>query len=120
VEIRSPEHPTPEDALLTAAGLLGLGAARAAEHLLEPAGGAFGETKRPPGVDLLYARSIDAADDLPDAKMVERIRGAIERVLAGWPTSWEAIIAHARATERRRGAGEGVTEALRELGSGPD
>jgi hypothetical protein len=73
----------------------------------------------PAGFELLYARAIEAAEDLPDTKMLERTRAAIERALVSAPTSWEAIIGHARATERRRGMGEGVTEALRELGSGP-
>src|SRR5262249_23294111 len=111
--------PKASEATLTAAALLSLGDARAAEHILEPGGG-YAKVKRPPAIDLLYARSIDAAEDLPHTKAMERSRGAIEHALAGWPTSWEAIIGHARATERRRGVGEGVTEALRELGSGPD
>ncbi len=51
--------------------------------------------------------------------MIERIRTALERVLAAWPASWEGKIGHARATERRRGLGEGATQALRELGAVP-
>ena len=68
---------------LAAAGLLGLGDARAAEHLLEPRAGE--PAARTPAADLLYARALDGADDLPDNKIVERQRGAIDRVLAGWP-----------------------------------
>jgi hypothetical protein len=105
-----------EELMLTAAGLLGLGDARAAEHLLEqlrPSGSTA------PGLDLLEARAVEAAEDLPDAKMFERIRSAIDRTLMSLPTAWEAIIAHARVTERRRGAGDGATDALRELGFGP-
>jgi hypothetical protein len=113
----TPSGPGSDEAIVAAAGLLALGAARAAEHLLEPQG-TTGDKARPAALELLYARAVELADDLPDAKMNERIRGAIDRVVAGWPTAWEGRIGHARITERRRGAGEGVTEALRELGAG--
>lgn len=111
-----PRRLSPEDTILTAAGLLALGDARAAEHLLEERDATL---PVPAGFELLYARAIEDAEDLPDTKILERTRAAIERALVGAPASWEAIIGHARATERRRGMGEGVTEALRELGSGP-
>src|SRR5262249_37868170 len=52
-----------------------------------------------------------------DNKISERVRGAIDRAVPAWPTSWEARIGHARVIERRRGAGEGVTEALKDLGA---
>jgi hypothetical protein len=116
-EVEIAPAPGAHGTLLAAAGLLAVGDARGAEHLLEPAGEAGG---RSPAVDLAYARALDGADDMPDNKIVEQSRGAIDRVLAAWPGSWEARIGHARATERRRGAGEGVTEALRELGASPD
>lgn len=103
--------------VLAAAGLLALGDARAAEHLLEPR---MGEPPRSPAHDLLFARALDAADDLPDVKIAERLRAALDRVLASWPASWEARVGHARATERRKGTGEGITEALRELGAAPE
>ncbi len=108
----------PAGAQLTAAGLIALGEGRAAEHLLE-APGAGEAVARTPGADLLYARAVDAADDLPDNKMAERVRGAVERAVAAWPTSWEAKVGRARIIERRRGAGEGVTESLRALGAAP-
>jgi hypothetical protein len=114
--------PGPAGAQLAAAGLLAAGEARAAEHLLEPASSAE-VASRSPGVELLYARAIEGADDLPDNKMAERVRGAVDRALAGWPSSWEARVGHARVIERRRGAGEGTTESLRALGAvpgGPD
>jgi hypothetical protein len=110
-------HRSPEQVMLTTAGLLGLGEARAAEHLLEQVS-ATGAAAT--GLALLDARAVEAADDLPDAKAFERTRADIDRVLAAWPTSWEAILGHARATERRRGSGDGPAEALRELGSRPD
>jgi hypothetical protein len=103
--------------LVGAAGLLALGDARGAEHLIEPQ--PSDTAARSPALDLLYARAVESADDLPDNKILERLRGAIERTLSGWPTAWEARVGHARATERRRGAGEGLVEALRELGAVP-
>ncbi len=74
---------------------------------------------RSPAMDLLYARAIDSAEDMPDNKASDRIRAAMERALAAWPSAWEARIGHARIIERRRGAGEGITEALRSLGAAP-
>lgn len=104
-----------DDVLLAAGGLLGHGEVRAAAHVLEqqPTAGAS------PAFALLYARAIEAAEDLPEAKMTERLRASLDRVLAAWPKSWEGRIGHARATERRRGLGEGSTQALRELGATP-
>jgi hypothetical protein len=113
VEITPP--PGPSGTLLAAAALLGLGDGRAAEHLAEEHAGA----PRTPALDLIYARSLEVADDLPDNKILERSRAAIDRVIAGWPESWEARVGHARATERRKGAGDGLVEALRELGADP-
>ena len=118
----APLGPSEDDALLAAGGMLGLGEVRAAEHLLEvqrPAD-AGGKALPPnPGIALLYSRAIEAAEDLPEMKMTERIRASLERVLAAWPKSWEGQIGHARATERRRGLGEGATQALRGLGAVP-
>ncbi|APR84289.1 Hypothetical protein A7982_09638 [Minicystis rosea] len=117
VEITAPAEGGSASALLSAAGLLALGDARGASHLIEPRGS--DATPRSAALDLVYARAVENADDLPDNKILERLRGAIDRTLAGWPTSWEARVGHARATERRRGAGEGLVEALRELGAAP-
>jgi hypothetical protein len=100
-------------ALLGAGGLLAVGDARAAEHLLEPAKNAPPQS---PAAALLYARALEIAEDLPDAKMNERIRAAVDRVAEAWPGAWEGKIGHARVTERRKGIGEGVAESLRELG----
>jgi hypothetical protein len=121
VEI-SPLGASEDEALLTAAGLLALGEVRAAEHLLEeqkaPGSGATAPSSSP-GLALLYSRAIESAEDLPETKMTERIRASLDRVLAAWPKSWEGRVGHARATERRRGLGEGATQALRELGATP-
>ncbi|MCC6553971.1 MAG: hypothetical protein IT372_13250 [Polyangiaceae bacterium] len=69
-----------------------------------------------PRLDLLYARAVALADDLPDTKVVERLRRVSERLGAAWPRSWEARLLAAQLAERRRGAGEGVIDALKALG----
>jgi hypothetical protein len=106
--------PFPGGAAVIGAGLLAVGDARGAEHVLEPTSDAP-DAARSPAVELLYARAIEVADDLPDNKIAERERGAVERALAAWPTSWEAKVGRARAIERRRTSGEGLTEGLRGL-----
>ncbi|WP_437688225.1 hypothetical protein [Sorangium sp. So ce176] len=124
---------SPASVEVAAAALLALGDARAAEHLLDPAGdGPSGDgaargqaaaaapaaapAPRRPRHDLLYARAIRRVGDLPEAEVVERIRAALERVLAAWPASWEARLYQAELAERRGGQGEGTMDALRELG----
>ncbi|WP_437674128.1 hypothetical protein [Sorangium sp. So ce131] len=133
------------DLALAAAALLAAGDARAAERLLDPTGqgpgaaaasaptgqgpgaaaagardgrgGRDGNNTPPsPRLDLLYARAIRRVDDLPDTKIIERARAATERVLAARPASWEARRHRAELAERRAGAGEGLMDALRELG----
>ncbi|MGK3984817.1 hypothetical protein WME99_17355 [Sorangium sp. So ce136] len=118
---------------VAAAALLALGDARAAEHLLDPAGDgpagdgaargpaapasqAAARAPRAPRHDLLYARAIRRVGDLPETQVVERTRAALERVLAAWPASWEARLYEAELAERRGGQGEGTMAALRELG----
>ncbi|XXX75565.1 hypothetical protein WMF30_48735 [Sorangium sp. So ce134] len=71
---------------------------------------------RSPRLDLLYARAVRRVGDLPETKVVERTRAAVERVLAAWPASWEARLYRAELAERRGGQGEGTMDALRELG----
>jgi hypothetical protein len=117
-----------DDAALSvaAAALLALGEARAAEHMLEPIEDS-GDSSSPkssarardPRLELLYARSIEAAQDMSDTKALDRTRAAIDKAIAARKTAWEARIAQARLTERRRGAGEGPIEALKELGVVP-
>jgi hypothetical protein len=121
VDLGAQPGASPEQVALSAAALMGLGEGRAAEHLLEqardPAG--RGATKRTPRSELVYVRATELAEDSPPSKAAERMRSALEGVLSATPDSWEARIAHARLSERRRGAGEGVVEALRELGADP-
>ncbi|MGK3969290.1 hypothetical protein WMF01_52950 [Sorangium sp. So ce1667] len=124
----------PASVEVAAAALLALGDARAAEHLLDPAGdgpsgdgaargpaapkasSAAAPPARAPRHDLLYARAIRRVGDLPETQVVERTRAALERVLAAWPASWEARLYEAELAERRGGQGEGTMAALRELG----
>lgn len=132
VEI-TPRDGSDAEIALAAAALLGLGEGRAAEHLLEQgvpqaasgSSGALvgtsnpaksGGTGRAARLDLLYSRALEAADDLPSAKVIERTRSAIAHALTAWPASWEARIGQARLTERRRGSGDGIIAALKELG----
>src|SRR6185369_15753533 len=107
---------TPRDAnaarALVAAAWLAQGDGRAAEHLLEAAG----EARRASAdLSLLYARAVDEAGDLPEARSIERSRDAYESVLAQWPYAWEALVGHARLSGQRHGSGEGRVEMLRDL-----
>ncbi|HLM72275.1 MAG TPA: hypothetical protein VK459_06280, partial [Polyangiaceae bacterium] len=122
-----------DDAALSvaAAALLALGEARVAEHMLEPIEDSDATPKttgapattpaknRDARLELLYARAIEAAEDMSDTKALDRTRAAIDKAIAARKTAWEARIAQARLTERRRGAGEGPIEALKELGVSP-
>ncbi|WP_437997649.1 hypothetical protein WMF26_44180 [Sorangium sp. So ce185] len=119
---------------VAAAALLALGDARAAERLLDPEGDgrldqggapapasassprAAPAAPRSPRLDLLYARAVRRVGDLPETKVVERTRAAVDRALAAWPASWEARLYRAELAERRGGQGEGTMDALRELG----
>jgi hypothetical protein len=100
------------DVALVTAAALARGDGRFAEHLVEPLAAA----KQPGALELLlYARAIDAAQDLPENRAIERGRAAYEGVLSTWPSSWEALLGHAQLTAQRRGASEGRIEALSEL-----
>lgn len=112
---------------VAAAALMALGEARVAEHMLEPRGegaaapsgaqaAGSAEKGRDARLELLFARSIEAAEDMSETKALDRTRAAIAKALAARPKAWEARLAQARLTDRRRGAGEGPIEALKELG----
>ena len=96
------------------------GARRGARR--SPAAGSARPPPAPPAPRPLAAprpalrRAIRRVGDLPEAKVVERTRAAVERVLAAWPASWEARLYQAELAERRGGRGEGTMDALRELG----
>jgi hypothetical protein len=106
------DRATDAERALVAAAWLAQSDARSAEHLLEDAARAKGAS---PLVTLLYARALDEAGDLPENRVIERERDALETTLKAWPTSWEALLGHAQLTARRRGASEGRLEALREI-----
>jgi hypothetical protein len=97
---------------MIASGLLALGDARSAEHLIEDRARSHGAA---PIAALIYARAIDQAGDLPEVRAIERSRVAYETALSVWPASWEAVVGHAQLTARRRGTGEGRIEALGEI-----
>jgi len=101
-----------EDLLLASAADLAAGDPREAEDRL------WGKATRPdalPELALLYARAVDAARDLATPTKAERARSAYERVLEVWPSSWEAVVAHAVLAGVRRGKGEAGIEVLRDL-----
>ncbi|UQA60885.1 hypothetical protein [Polyangium aurulentum] len=107
--------PSESSLALTAAGLLALGESRVAEHLLEERMSPESKSLR---LLLLAARATEQAKDLPDAKLNDRLRALSERATVALPTSWEALVTRAQLTERRR-AGEGIVDALKELGVSP-
>lgn len=102
---------TVEGRVTWALGLIAAGDVRLAEgavaDVARPTGAAAG-SKPSPAAALVYARTLRWARDIPTHRRLERQRAAIEAALAGWPTSWEAIVAHAQivALQRRGGAGE--------------
>jgi hypothetical protein len=101
-----------DDLLLASAADLAAGDPREAEDRL------WGKATRPdalPELALLYARAVDAARDLAIPTKAERARSAYERVLEVWPSSWEAVVAHAVLAGVRRGKGEAGVEVLRDL-----
>jgi hypothetical protein len=69
----------------------------------------------PPEQLLLYARAVRTAADISSVQRAERGRAAYDRVLDAWPTSWEAILAHAVLAGVRRGRSEARIEQLRDL-----
>lgn len=102
----SPLPDTLEGRVTWALGMIATGDVRLAE-------GAIAELARPgakpsAAASLVYARTLVSARDIPTHRRLERQRAAIESVLAIWPSSWEAIVAHAQivALQRRGGAGE--------------
>ncbi len=105
----------PEGQALEAAALMGLGDPRRAEHAIESEMLARPEAKSLP-LDLLYARAVEAADDVPEVRRIERTRAAMEDALKIQPKAWEARIAMAELAERRKGSDDGVFYGLKELG----
>jgi hypothetical protein len=90
-----------------ALGAIATGDVRLAEAAIEGLARPSGN-KPNPAAALVYSRVLVSARDIPLHRRLERQRSAIEAVLAGWPSAWEAIVAHAQivALQRRGGAGE--------------
>jgi hypothetical protein len=104
----------PEGEALLAAALMGMGDPRRAEHLIES--GMIDASEPGTALSLLYARAMEAADDMPEVKRIERTRAAVERAQKATPKSWEAKIAQTELVERRKGSDDGTFYALKELG----
>lgn len=102
-----------------ALGRLALGDVRVAEvtlgQVVSPAAAKIG-----PATSMVYARSLSYARDLPTHKRLERMRAAWEAVLSAWPSSWEAIIAHAEITAALRRGGAGHVDAIAEARTARD
>jgi hypothetical protein len=101
-----------DELLLASAADLAGGDPREAEDRL------WGTATRPdaaPELALLYGRALNAARDLSPATKAERARSVYERVLEVWPSSWEAVVAHAVLAGVRRGKDEAGVEILRDL-----
>lgn len=103
--------------VLTASALIGLGEARAAEHLIEPVTSKNeAPAHRSPALELVYTRALLMAGDVPFTKATVRLRDAAAHILEDWKGSWEAKLLQARLVERRKGWGEGAIDALTTLG----
>ena len=108
----SPPAKTDPERLANALGALAARESRTAENLLHPQ---IARTDVPPDLLITYARAVRLARDLPSVKSSERARGAYERALEAWPTSWEAITEHAVLAGVRVGRAESNIEALNDL-----
>ncbi|MFO0592743.1 MAG: hypothetical protein U0441_34690 [Polyangiaceae bacterium] len=119
IEIR-PVSASDSSVVLAASGLLGIGEARAAEHLVEPktvaADAKSAVSHRPPALELVYTRAMLMAGEVPYTKMSVRLRDAVDHIQAEWKDAWEPKLLHARLAERRKGWGDGAVEALTDLG----
>jgi len=121
IEIK-PTSENDASVVLAAAGLMGLGEARAAERIVEPRAPikvdpkAPAATTRSAALDLLYTRAMLNAADVPDTKQQARLRDAVDRITTEWKDAWEPKLLHARLAERRKGWGDGAMEGLTDLG----
>lgn len=93
-------------------GMLATGDARLAEGAIAEAAKPTTAGKVTPAAGLVYARTLVSARDIPSHRRLERQRAAIEAVLAVWPSSWEAIVAHAHIVSLQRRGGAGEVDAI--------
>lgn len=63
----------------------------------------------------VYARAVGCARDLTPTRRAERTRAIWDRVLQQWPSSWEAVLAHAELAADRKGRSEARMAALEDL-----
>lgn len=110
--VDEPDDATPDALLLASASDLAAGDAHEAEQRLWPLAR---RADTPPALALVYGRAVDVARDLSMASKAERARSAYEQVLHGWPTSWEALVAHAVLAGIRRGKTEAGIAVLQDL-----
>ncbi len=113
-ELMYPTPHTDAERVLLGAAALAAGDGPTAERLLHT------DAQRkdaPPELSLVYARAVETVSDLQPVHRAERARTAYERVIDAWPTSWEAILAHAGLAAVRRGQSEARIEALTDLDS---
>jgi len=106
---------TDDDLITASAASLALGEARQAERSIEKSL-LDKHDGRDPALLLLWVRAMAMADDMADSKRVERTRAAVVEILKAMPNAWEAKLAQAELTQRRKGSGEGTFETLAELG----
>ncbi|MEO8874367.1 MAG: hypothetical protein ABI461_02170, partial [Polyangiaceae bacterium] len=107
--------PAPKDdnqRVAIALASLARGDASTAERTLEAAANAPNAS---PAVLLTYARAVNAARDLSPVHRADRARGAYERVLEAWPSSWEAVLAHGVLAGVKRGQSDALIETLRDV-----
>lgn len=110
--IALPESQDDEGRLALALAALAAGENHTAENLLHDR---VARPDAPADLLLAYARAVRLASDLPRVDANERARGAFDRVLEAWPSSWEAMIEHAVLAGVRRGPTEARIEALADL-----
>lgn len=103
---------TVDEKLAVALGALAARESHAAESLLEAD---IAQPNTPPELLMTYGRAVRMARDLPMVKATERARGAYDRVLEAWPSSWEAVVEHAVLAGVRRARTEARIEALADL-----
>ena len=106
----APKDDTQRVAIALAA--LACGDASTAERTLQEAAKAPNAS---PAVLLTYARAVSSAHDLSAVHRADRARGAYERVLEAWPSSWEAVLAHGVLAGVKRGQSDARLETLRDV-----
>ena len=111
-DVLAPSPKTDLERVLGSAGALAQNDGRSAETWLEEA--AKSPTASLPLL-LVYARALEATQDLSLVHRQERMRAVYERILDSSPGSWEAVTAHAVLAGSRKGPSEALIVALGDL-----